>query len=48
MYSDDAVIEISVERSCPGEPDFLANDGVLGYGAVEIVLTKIPNRRSKP
>ena len=48
MYSDDAVTEISVERLSPGEPDFLPNDGVLGYGAVEIALTKIPDRHSKP
>jgi len=48
MYSDDTVTEISVERSSPSEPDFLPNDGALGYGAVEIVLTKLLDRHSKP
>jgi Immunity protein 26 len=40
-YSDNGITESSLERSSPSDPDLLPKDGVLGDGAVEIVLTKL-------
>jgi hypothetical protein len=41
IYGDDPAEEISTEPSSAGDADRLPRDGLLGHGAVEIVLTKI-------